>query len=169
MKQKLNINLDKMIKNIKNLDPSKNSKRNQQIKKQILKVGYKVIEHIFTQYPTPPIEFGNLRGGFNIIVDKKPTEIPAGMFSTVRGKVGRGYEPDEEPPNSSGQDEFSARIFNGLPYALYIHEGMTPLGNDYKPGEISEQAGNTGGGFMSLKIMDKRNQDEYKEILGKVF
>lgn len=164
MKTELKIDLSSIEKLAKDLDPD-NSKRKTEIKKALKRVGIKIVEHALTQYPTPPIEFGNLRGSFNVIVDKQPFRVESGQFTSVQGKVGRGYEPDESKPSSAGQEEFSVRVFNGMPYALYMHEGMSPEGSDYQQGAVSQQAGDVGGGFLSRKVLDKKNIDEYKEIL----
>jgi len=153
----------------KKLDP-KSTKKKEIIKKALYATGFKLIEHAATQFPAIPVKDGDLRGAFNVIVDKNPVKVDANKYNSASsGKSNNETKAKEEKPSSAGQPEYSVRVWNGMPYALYIHEGMTPEGTDYSPGEISQQAGNVGGGFVSRKILDKKNQAEYKEILAGAF
>ncbi len=84
---------------------SKESKR-----KTLMKVGFKLAEYILTKAPTPPIQFGTLRGSVNVRVENlSPIEYPT------------DYKRKFAPVAPSSQPKDNVIGFMGVPYAKYMH------------------------------------------------
>jgi len=125
---------------------SKESKR-----KTLMKVGFKLAEYILTKAPTPPIQFGTLRGSVNVRVENlSPIE----------------YNPNNEdrkiePVLPGSQPKDNVIVFMGVPYAKYMHRHKGDWGKD------SKLAGNVGRKFITKKVKSPALQKEVNEIFTK--
>lgn len=112
----------------------------------LAKAGAALVNDAVREDPTPPIDTGNLRGSWSLIVEDKIMK--------------QGNEP-----GSVSADAGAGRAIVGFntPYAAYQHEGISKSGMPLQPGPKSERAGNTGPKFLEKKLNDRK--DKYGEIM----
>ena len=134
-------------------------------KKAVRNTGYRVLYDAIFEAPTPPLEWGTLRGSHSLVTTGGKPEL--NLIDAPKSSA-KGKQPDVkvEEPYILDMKPLECRVGFNVPYALNQHENHTPDGN-LQDGAASKQAGNVGSKFLEKKII--RNEAIYKELMAKFY
>lgn len=140
-------------------------------KSAMRKTVYRVAYDAIFDAPTPPLEWGTLRGAHSIVVtggtpEKSPIDSPKNTPKNISGK--ELVKPDVEisEPYIADMKPIEGRVGFNVPYALNQHENHTPDGY-LKDGPASAQAGDVGSKFLEKKIV--KNEAIYWQLFAKFY
>jgi hypothetical protein len=140
-------------------------KHTQAAKKAVKNTGYRVLYDAIFEAPTPPVEWGTLRGSHSLVVTGGTPEKNV-IDAPKSGATGKQPSVRVEEPYILDMKPIEYRVGFNVPYALNQHENHTPDGN-LKDGQASAQAGNVGSKFLEKKLI--RNAAKYQEMIAKFY
>jgi hypothetical protein len=135
-------------------------------KRAVKNTGYRVLYDAIFEAPTPPVEWGTLRGSHSLVVTGGTPEKNVIDSSKSGGATGKQPSVRVEEPYILDMKPLECRVGFNVPYALNQHENHTPDGN-LKDGQASAQAGNVGSKFLEKKLI--RNAAKYQEMIAKFY
>jgi len=135
-------------------------------KKAVRNTGYRVLYDAIFEAPTPPVEWGTLRGAHSLVVTGGTPEKNVIDAPKSSGAKGKQVKVVVEEPYILDMKPLECRVGFNVPYAWAQHENHTPDGN-LKDGPASAQAGNVGSKFLEKKLI--RNAQKYQELMAKFY